>query len=446
MRIIIAGAGDVGFHLAKMLAFEKHDIVIIDFDTNRLSYTESQLDVFIIKGDATCPSVLEEANVAKADLFIAATSTEAHNITSCTLAKKMGASNTISRVRNAHYLEAKNKTYLKELGIDFMVSPEVLAAKEIERLVKRGSFTDTFEFDNGALHLVGIHLDRRSPLVGKQILETAHLNPDYDFLPVAIKRNTTTLIPRGTTYFEENDFVYFVSKAIGLEAIEALTGQDEFNVQNIMVLGGSRIGIATAAKLSNDYHIKLIEEDQNKCFEITDTLNNVLVIHGDARNVQLLEEENIDNMEVFIALTENSASNIMSCLVAKAHGVNKTIALVEDIDYINLSQMVGIDTMINKKLIAASNIFRHIRAGEVLSLANVNGVEAEVLEFNAKAGSKILNGPIKSLKFPKGAIIGGVIRNGMGMITLGNFEVEEDDHVVVFCLNESIANVEKYFK
>lgn len=225
-----------------------------------------------------------------------------------------------------------------------------------------------------------------------------------------------------------------------------LSGRDKLKSKGVMILGGSRIGVKTAASLSNKYNVKIIEQDQKKCFDITDRLQNVLVIHGDGRDVELLREEDINEMGIFIAVTGSSSTNIMACLVAKAQGVTKTIALVENIDYIQLSQMVGIDTMINKKLIAASNIFRHIRKGEVLSLTNIHGVDAEVLEFKVGPKSQVAKKPIRDINFPKGAIIGGVIRNNQGMITMGDFQIEEGDHVVIFAMNECIQKVEDFFK
>jgi len=285
-----------------------------------------------------------------------------------------------------------------------------------------------------------------SPLVGKQLEETSYLNPESNFIPVAIKRKTATLIPRKTTYFEVDDFVYFVSKEDGVQEISMLSGRDKLKSKGVMILGGSRIGVKTAASLSNKYNVKIIEQDQKKCFDITDRLQNVLVIHGDGRDVELLREEDINEMGIFIAVTGSSSTNIMACLVAKAQGVTKTIALVENIDYIQLSQMVGIDTMINKKLIAASNIFRHIRKGEVLSLTNIHGVDAEVLEFKVGPKSQVAKKPIRDINFPKGAIIGGVIRNNQGMITMGDFQIEEGDHVVIFAMNECIQKVEDFFK
>ncbi|MCB9225608.1 MAG: Trk system potassium transporter TrkA [Chitinophagales bacterium] len=446
MRIVIAGAGDVGAHLAKLLAQEKQDTIIIDLDENKLHYIENHLDVFTIKGDATCPRILREAKTDKADLFIAVTSTEAHNITSCLIAKKMGAKQTISRISNPEYAKTDSGFSLNDLGIDFMISPEKLASKEIERLVKNSSFTENFEFDEGQIHLVGVHLEKLSPLVGKQVEETAHLNPRNDFIPVAIKRKRNTILPRKNTYFEEDDYVYFVSKPESVKDIGKLSGRPLLNNNNIMILGGSRIGVKTANALSRNYNVKIVEQNQKKCFDITDQLSSALVINGDGRDVELLREEHINDMGIFIAVTGSSSTNIMACLVAKAEGVARTIALVENVDYIHLSQMVGIDTMINKKFIAASNIFRHIRKGEVISLTNIHGVDAEVLEFRVSSSSKVAKKPIRDLHFPKGAIIGGVIRNGIGMITFGDFQIEEGDHVVVFAMNDCIAKVEDFFK
>lgn len=446
MRILIAGAGEVGFHLAKLLARENQDIVIIDKDENRLEYAENHLDVFTLKGDATCPRMLRDAKIEKTDLLIAVTSTEAHNIAICIIGKQMGAKNTVSRVSNTEFFNKDSGVHLHDLGIDFMISPERLAANEIERLVKRIEFTDSFEFDDGLLHLIGIHLQKSSPVVGKRISETEYLNPDLDFIPVAIKRKNFTIIPRKDHYFEEDDFVYFIAKEEGLKILASISGNKKVTPKNIMILGGSRIGEKTARKMAEKYNVKIIEQDKNKCYELSESLDNVLVINGDVRNVELLEEENIENIDIFIAVTGTSATNIMSCLVAKAHGVEKTIALVENIDYINLSQKIGVDTMINKKLIAASSIFRHIRSGEVLSLANLHGVDAEILEFKATSNSKVTKKLIKDLNFPKKSLIGGVIRNGEGFITQGSFQIEENDHVVVFAMQEQISEVEQFFK
>lgn len=445
MRIVIAGAGEVGIHLAKLLANESQDIFLIDGDQTNLDYAENHIDVITVRGDATCPKVLKKASIEKADLLIAATSTEASNITIAMLGKRMGAKQTVSRITNTEYLDQKHDIGFEEIGVDFMISPELLAAKEIERLIRRSAFTDCFQFDNGELFLVGIKIDDQSPLAGKLVEETSHLNPRQSYFPVAIQRAFETIIPRGNSRFESGDYIYFIAKQGSLDHIVELTGRPPIKVRNVMVLGGSRIGVNCARDLSDDFRVKLMEQDREKIDVIAEDLPNVLIINGDGRNVELLEEESIGEMDVFVAVTGNSATNIMSCLVARKYGVKKTIALVENIDYIHLSQNVGIDTLINKKLIAANNIFRHVRKGEVLSLASLHGVEAEILEFGVQKGSKITKKPIRALGFPKQAIIGGVIRDGKGLITLGDFHVREGDHVVVFTMPNAIHQVEKFF-
>lgn len=445
MRIVIAGAGEVGIHLAKLLAKEAQDIFLIDQNEGQLEYAKNHIDVITVRGDATCPKTLRQAQIQQADLLIAATSTEANNLIISVIGKRMGAKQTISRITNTEYIKDAKTLGFKELGIDFMISPELLAAKEIERLIRRSAFTDCFKFDNGELFLVGIKIEDASPLAGKRIDETTYLNAEQRYFPVAIQRDFKTIIPRGHSEFKSGDYIYFIVQNGALDDVVELTGQPPIKVRNIMVLGASRIGLTCASSLSNDYNVKMIEQDEEKSFSITEELSNVLVINGDGRNVELLEEENIAEMDAFVAVTGNSAINIMSCLVARKYGVKKTIASVENIDYIHLSQNIGVDTLINKKLIAANNIFRHIRKGDVLSLASLHGVEAEILEFNVNKDSKITKKPIRELGFPKQAIIGGVIREGKGLITLGDFHIREGDHVVVFTMPNAIKKVEKFF-
>lgn len=446
MKIVIAGAGEVGFHLARLLSYEMQDIVLIDTDTKRLEYAGNHIDVITIKGNATSPKILEESNVASADMLIAVTSNESTNMTIAMIGKQLGAHSTFARINNNEFLKDDTKVDFQSLGIDFMISPEDLAAVEISHLVRQSAFTDTFEFDQGELHLIGIKLEPQASIINKTIFETAQLNPELSFIPVAIQRDNSTIIPRGSTVFIEGDQVFFISEKSGIEKVIRLSGKENLDIENIMILGGSRIGYLSSQLLAKDYDLKIVEVDEERCMEIADRLSNILVIQGDGRDVELLEEENLESMDSFIAVTGNSETNIMSCLVAKARGVKQTIALVENMDYINLSKTIGIDTMINKKLIAAGNIFRHIRQGDVLTMANIHGVEAEVLEFEVKPGSKITNKEIKDLGFPKTAIIGGVVRDGTGVIAMGDFRVQAGDHVVVFALPDAIKKVESFFK
>ncbi|MEM7548047.1 MAG: Trk system potassium transporter TrkA [Bacteroidota bacterium] len=446
MRIIIAGGGDVGFHIAKLLAFEKQDIAVIDTDPNVLKYVANHLDVATIKGSSTSYTTLDQANISKADLLIAATSSEETNITTAMIGKHLGAKKTVARISNIEYLLKKDKLDIRDLGIDEIISPESLAAREIQRLLKDNALTDAFEFNKGLLKLIGVIVDENSRLYNKTLSSTAYLNPENNFLTVAILRGDKTIIPRGETRFQTGDHAYFIAQPEGVDRVLDLSGKQKLGIKNIMILGGSKVGYNAARRLSEKYNIKLVEKDRDKSFELADKLPDVLVINGDGRDVELLKEEGLDQMDAFLALTGDSETNIISCLVAKNNGVGKTISLVENIDYIHLSQNIGVDTMINKKLIAANFIFRYIRKGEVLSIASVHGVDAEILEFEVKDNCRITEKRLKEINFPHTAIIGGVIRNGKGYTAMGDFQFLPKDRVVVLALPDSIHQVESFFK
>lgn len=448
MRIIVAGAGEVGFHLAKLLSYESQDITLIDSNKEHLLYADTHLDIRTLKGDATSIKVLKEAQVKNVDLVIAVTASETTNITVCVLAKQLGAKRTIARVANTEFLENKEEIGFYKFGIDELISPGALAAREIELLLNQSAFNDTYEFEEGALTMLGLSLSETTVFLGKTVMETAQAFPGLQFMPIAVQRFGTqyTIIPRGDTQFREGDQVYFITTRAGVEELYKLTGKVRQDIRKVMVLGGSRIGRQATFDLSEkNFHMKLIEKDREKAFDLADEIPKALVIHGDGRNVELLDEEDIKEMDAFIAVTGNSETNIMTCLVAKSKGVKRTIALVENMDYFQLSHNIGIDTLINKKLLAANNIFRYIRRGEVVAMAKLNNMNAELLEFIVKPSSKITDKKIKDLDFPRSAVIGGVIRNGEGLIPLGNFEIVAGDRVVVCCLPRSITKVEKMF-
>lgn len=448
MKIIIAGAGEVGFHLAKLLSFESQNITLIDTNRDFLAHADSNLDIRVVRGDATSIAVLRDAKVEETDLFIAVTSSETVNITSCVLAKQLGAKRTIARISNTEFIDPKNQVGFGKFGIDELISPESLAAIEIEQLLQQSAFNETYEFENGALTMIGLALSRTSNFVGKSVKEVAEIYPELKFMPIAIQRYGTqfTIIPRGDTLFEEGDQVYFTTVKKGVDQIFKLTGKSKQEIKNVMILGGSKIGYKTTKDLcENNFNVKLIESSKDKAFEIADDLPGCLVINGDGRNVDLLLEEGIDAMDAFIAVTGNSETNIMSCLMAKSKGVKKAIALVENMDYFQLSHSIGIDTLVNKKLLAANTIFRFVRKGQVVAMTKLNNMNAELLEFVVSHGAKVCDKKIKDLDFPTSAIIGGVIRNGEGIIALGDFEIRNGDRVVVCCLPQSIAKVEKLF-
>jgi trk system potassium uptake protein TrkA len=446
MKIIIAGAGDVGFHLAKLLANEEHDIVLIDTSQEKLKYASDHLDVAIVRGKSTAYETLKRANIDQANLLISVTSFEENNLMTALLGKKLGAAKTIARVSNTDFLSDEQKNDLKSMGVDEIISPEMLASKEIKRLLKEAATTDVFDFESGKLSLIGLSIDEHDPLNNKTLAETIHLNPDLNFITVAILRNNETIIPRGDTRFQLNDHVYYIALPEGIDKVLKLTGKKREKIRNIMILGGSKVGINAAKELSGKYNVKLIEKSKDKSFDLAETLDDVMVISGDGRSVELLTEEGIENIDAFIAVTGNSETNIISSLVAKNHGVKKTISLVENMDYIHLSQNIGVDTMINKKLIAANFIFRYIREGHVIAITSIHGADAEILEFVVKKECKITRKPLSELRFPRTAIVGGVIRRGKAYITMGDFQFEEHDRVVVLSKPECIHKVEDFFK
>ncbi|MCA0132417.1 Trk system potassium transporter TrkA [Winogradskyella alexanderae] len=448
MKIIIAGAGEVGFHLAKLLSYESQEITLIDTRKDCLAYAGEHLDIRTIKGDATSISILREARIENTALFIAVTSSETTNITASVLAKQLGAQRTIARISNTEFIDDKDTIGFSKFGIDELISPESLAAAEIQLLLDQYGFNDSYEFEGGALTMLSLRLSRTANFVGKTVKEAAEFYSELHFIPIAIQRFGTqyTIIPRGDTQFKEGDNVVFMTSKGGDDELFQLSGKVKVGIKNVMILGGSKIGFKTARDLcASKFNVKLIENKKTVAEDLADLLPNALVIYGDGRNVEILQEESISEMDAFIAVTGNSETNIMSCLLAKSKGVKKTIALVENMDYYQLSQSIGIDTLINKKLLAANNIFRFIRKGEVVAMTKLTNMNAELLEFVVKPESKITNKKIKDLDFPRSAIFGGIIRNEEGLIPLGSFTIEAGDRVVVCCLPRSISEVEAFF-
>ncbi len=448
MKIIIAGAGEVGFHLSKLLSYESHEIILIDKDKDRLLYADTKLDIKTVQDDATSISALKAANIENTDLFIAVTSSETTNITACVISKKLGAKKTIARISNTEFTDSKEEINFTELGIDELISTEELATNEIKLLLEKATFHETHEFEGGKLTMVGLTLSRTAPIVGKSVKEAATSLAGINFMPIVIKRKTggETIIPRGDTIFKEGDQAYFITLEKGVQELNRLAAKKYKPIKNVMILGGSRIGQKAAQDLCDkNMNIKIIEYHKKRAIELAEELPNALVIYGDGRDVELLEEENVSEMDAVVAVTGRSETNIMSCLVAKSKGVERTIALVQNVDYFNLSKNIGIDTLINKKLLAANSIFRYIRKGEVLEMTILNDVNAEILEFKAQKSSRITKKKIRDLKMPRGAIIGGVIRDNTGIIALGDFQIQENDKVVMCCLPKNISKVEKMF-
>ena len=342
---------------------------------------------------------------------------------------------------------------MNTIGIDEVIFPEALAATEIRKLLKESAAITTFDFEGGVLEFVGIPIGKDSILDGKTLKETDYLNPDQNFTPVAILRDVEdviknkTIIPRSDETFQSGDHAYFVAqKNGGVDRVLALSGKEKLSIKNLMIYGGGPMALVTAKHLSKKYKIKLIEEDRERCEELAGLLPRVMVLNGSGTDVDFLMKENLEYMDAFLSLTSETEKNILAALSAKETGIRKVIALVANIEYIPLAQNMGVDTLINKKLIAADFISKDIRKGDILDLHSIPGVEAEVIELEVKEGSKITDRSLKEIDFPKDAIIGGVIRNKIAHTVRGDFKFELKDKVVIISLHESKNLVESLFK
>lgn len=445
MKIIIAGAGEVGMYLAKMLANEHHEIVVMDTNPERLEDVSTHFDLLTVQGSATSFETLKDAGIKNADLFIAVTHELEVNITACILGKKLGAKRTIARVDNREYLLPINKAHFISLGIDSLVYPQMLAAREIVNLLSQTGTSEVFNFSGGSLSLFVLRLDDSAPVINKTLQEASKIDKELIYRAVAITRNNETIIPRGQDVFLPNDIVYVITNQKGVSKLMKYSGQKKLDTHNIMILGGSRIGKRTALTLQEMSKVKLIEYNKEKCFELADEIPRALIINGDGRNIDLLKEEGIEKMDAFIAVTGDSETNILTCIQAKRLGVQKTIAAVENTDYINLAENLGIDAMINKKLITASYIMRFTVNADVPSFVCLTGSDAEVLEFVVRPGAKITKDILKEIGFPKEAIIGGVIRDKKGFIAQGDTHILANDRVVVFAIPSVIHRIERFF-
>jgi trk system potassium uptake protein TrkA len=445
VKIIIAGAGAVGTHLAKLLSREKQDIILMDDNEERLTSLSSNFDLMTVVASPTSIKGLKEVGAGEADLFIAVTPDESRNMTACMLATNLGAEKTVARIDNYEYLLPKHKEFFKKLGVDSLIYPEMLAAKEIVSAVRMSWVRQWWEFCGGALVLIGTKMREKAEILNIPLHELG--GPEMPYHIVAIKRGSETKIPRGDDTIRLHDIVYFTTTRKYIPYIRKIAGKEEYaDIRNVMIMGGSRIAVRTAQYVPDYMQLKIIENDLSRCNRLTELLDDsTMIINGDGRDMDLLVEEGLKNTEAFVALTDNSETNILACLAAKRMGVAKTVAEVENIDYIGMAESLDIGTVINKKMIAASHIYQMMLDADVSNVKCLTFANADVAEFTVKAGSKITKHPVKDLGLPKGATIGGLIRQGEGVVVMGNTLIQPGDHVVVFCLNMMIKKIEKYF-
>lgn len=445
MKIVISGVGEVGSHLAKMLSDEYHDITVIDDDPRRLEEIAGMADIIAIEGNCTTFAVLKKAGVRKADLFIAVRPEESLNIISAVLAKQLGARKSIARIDNNEYLEPNNKEMFINMGIDYLFYPEKAAAREVINLLGHTSTSEYVDFSGGKLSLVVFKLDKTSPLVNRTLFDMTVDRKNLPYRTVAISRGGETIIPSGQDTFKEGDTLYVISNHDSVKDLMDFSGKTNIDINNLMILGGSRIGVRIAAELQNEVNIKLVEYNPDKAFKLAEALEKTLIISEDGRNTEAMTEEGLSKMDAFVAVTGRSETNILAAMLAKRLGVKKVIAEVENLNYINLAESIGIDTIINKKLITASNIFRFTMNTDVQAIKCLTGSEAEVLEFIVKPNSPATKQKIKDLDFPRDAMIGGIVRGDKTFIAVGDTEIHAYDRAVVFALPAAITRIGKFF-
>lgn len=444
MRIFIAGAGEVGTHLAKLFVRANHDVTLMDEDEEKLNQMDSHFDLMTRVGMMTSLEDLKEANVESSDLFIAVPPYTDMSILASILAKKLGAKMTVSRVDNHEYLLPENFEFFRQLGVDELIYPEQLAATEVIDSLQQVGIRQIFEFSDENLQLLAIKLRDNAPIINKTLEEVASMH-DRKYNTVAIFRNGETIIPHGGHRFLHNDLAYFVTTRNEVPQVLRDCGKEQYEIRNVMILGGSRIGKKVAKELEDHYNIKLIEIDKEKAARLADQLESTLVINGDGRHLELLKDEGIHKMDAFVAVTGNSEVNILACQLAKKMGVKKTVAEVENIDYIPLADNIGIGTLINKKLLAASYIYRFTVRAHVSHVKCLTATEAEIFELVAQPGSKMVKGPLRSLNLPKDVNIGGIIRANHSIIVDGDTVIMPYDKVVVLALPSGIGKIEKMF-
>ncbi len=446
MNIIIAGDGEVGFYLAKSLTELNHNITVVDPNSDLLKRLETETDLLTITGSSTSPQVLEDANVGDCDLFLAVLHDENINLMSCVLAKRLKAKRTVARITNAELLSPKHRDMFRELGVDEMVCPERIAAKEITNLLNNSLATEFFDFSGGLLTMYLIRLESDSPVVGHTIQELLQTYASLEVRIVAILRNGMTVIPHADTVLQQGDFAYLISRPNQVDAIKRVAGKTDVSVKKAMIVGAGRVGRYAAMSLEDKVRLTLFEESRSRCEEVASLLKNTLIINGDATDIELLKEEGLQNSDAFIAVTDSSETNVLTCLHAKRLGVKRTIALVENTGFISISQDIGIDTIINKKLITASYISRFIVKGDAVSSKWLSGTNAELIEFNVGKWASATRHTIRDLQLPQGATIGGIIRGRETIFPTRDTQIKAKDRVVVFALPKVMEQVAKLFE
>ena len=460
MKIIIAGAGAVGTHLARMLSNDRHDVVLIDADENRLFRIAGELDIMTLVRQPTSIRGMKDAEVGRADLFIAVTPNESENLTCAMLAKQLGAKKSVARVDNYEYMKPEHRELFRSMGIESLIYPELLAAEDIAASARYSWVRQLWEFNGGDLLLLSVKMHDAHPIYEKEIsnkdnrlvghtLKEIGMEYGHNFHVVAIKRDGETVIPYGEEMILPRDLVFFMTTKENLPHIRQLTGKDDYPaVKHSLIIGGGKLPVRASWKLASIHDsVKIIEPSRERIEQLQSLVSpKTMILEGDGYDVDLLNDEGYGSTEALIALTDNDQQNILACVAARRRGIRKTIAQVENLDYFDMANDLDIGTIINKKMIAASHIYRMLLKGDVDNVKMLAIGHADVAEFVVKAGSQVTKKPVMELHLPHGVNIGGMSREGKSMLVGGRTQLQVGDKVVVFCIGNTLRKLDKFFK
>lgn len=447
MRILIVGAGAVGFHLAQHLSEEGHDIVLIDRDSERLTLAQDQLDIMTIAGNGASADVLEEGGIANADLLAAVTNVDEVNLIACMSAVPHKVPVKVARVSNPDYFDDRYRHRNERRGVDVMINPELECAREAFQLLQAEAATELAFFAGGRVQLLGLRIQPDAPVLGHTLAEVSGMVKDRRFITAAISRNGETIIPRGDDHFEEDDQVYIIGESRQMPRVFELAGYKNHKLRRVMIAGGGRHAVYLAEILAeHDIECTIIEADKGRCVQLAEKLDKALILHGDATDMDLLEMEGVEGLDGFVVFTGSDDTNMLSSLLAKHAGVRKVVALIDKIDYIPLVRRVGVDAAISPRLSAVNTILKYVRRGIVVSVAALRGIDAEVIEFSVEQGSRVAGHKLQETHFPRDSLVGAVIRGEEVIIPSGQTELTPGDKVAVLALPDALGDVEKLFQ
>ncbi len=447
MKVLIVGAGEVGFHLAERLSQESQDVILIEADSERADFAQKQLDVLTVVGNGASLPVLERAGVKGARMLLAVTSTDEVNLIACLAASRLGVDYTIARISNPEYYQRGSVLSREALGIDLLINPERECAFETFQLLQSAAATDVAQFAAGRVQLLGVKVRPGAPVAGKTLAQIGEELEGRHFVTVAIVRAGRTVVPKGHHRIEAGDQIYMLAPTSEVASIPPLAGYDRFTLRRVMIAGGSAEG-EYLAELLGEHGVEctILDSDRRRCLELAERLPKALVLHADATDLELLEMEGVAGIDGFVASTGHDETNMLASLLAKSVGARKVVSLIHKFDYLPIVPRVGIDAAVSPRMSTVNAILRYVRRGTVMTVAALKGIDAEAIEFNVGPGARIVGTPIRELEFPRGAVIGAIVRGDEILMPRGDDVIAVGDEVIVFALPEAIGPVDKLFE